>query len=361
MDNSANKIVLKMSLTEARSVIWPFRELKGQPIGSLLDKGLLSFQDLGYAAQRAYTERLREASRTILLHQLMQEPLASEQGHGPLNVVSTERRSFAERRQIQFAMLEGMIAGGIYTLLLAILLFWLISARQNSADSGDAISKISSHPIGLILLAVILIFYFGMALAIPYIIGKVLEYLVLDRIEKQMRLHRKGQLGEERVLNVMFGVLDGKWWLFRNVELPGRRLGDLDSVLVGPHGVWSVEVKAYSGEYRNVGEQWEKRLGTKWHSIRKNPTRQARHNAAELSQLLETHQIKQWVTPVIVWANPESTVVLDNPSTFVWTLDQISDALKDLSSKPPIPEAQVEKIVGVLKKICQDHDDLSRT
>lgn len=360
MDSSANKIALKMSLTEARSVIWPFRELKGQTIGALLDKGLLSFQDLGYAAQRAYTERLREASRTILLHQLMEEPLTSEQGHGPLNVMSTERRSFAERRQIQFAMLQGTIMGGLIGAFL-VMLFWSLSARQNSQGSGESLTTLSSRPSGIITLVLALIIFFGLSLAAYYLPGKALDYLVIKRLDKQMQLHRKGQLGEERVLNVMFGVLDGRWWLFRNVELPGRRLGDLDSVLVGPHGVWSFEVKAYSGEYRNVGEQWEKRLGTKWHSIRKNPTRQARRNAAELSQLLATHQIKQWVSPVIVWANPESTVVLDNPSTFVWTLDQISNGLKDLSSKPPVPEAQIEKIVEVLKKICQDHDDLSST
>ncbi len=361
MDSSANKIVLKMSLTEARSVIWPFRELKGQTIGSLLDKGLLSFQDLGYAAQRAYTERLREASRTILLHQLTHEPLTSEQGHGPLNVVSTERRSFAERRQIQLAMIEGMILGSVSAVFLVVMALWYISTRQNTADNGEALSKISGNPISMIVFVVFMIVLFGMIISTPYLIGKALEYLVLNRLDKQIQLHRKGQRGEERALNVMFGVLDGRWWLFRNVELPGRRLGDLDSVLVGPHGVWSVEVKAYSGEYRNIGDQWEKRLGTRWHSIRKNPTRQARRNAAELSQLLATHQIKQWVSPVIVWANPESTVLLDNPSTSVWTLDQLSDGLKDLSSKPPIPAAQVEKIVEILKKICQDHDDLSST
>ncbi|MBI5928185.1 MAG: NERD domain-containing protein [Chloroflexi bacterium] len=360
MDSSASKVVLKMSLTEARSVIWPFRELKGQTIGSLLDKGLLSLQDLGFAAQRAYTERLREASRTILLHQLMQEPLASEQEYWPLNVVSTELRSFAERRQLQLAMLEGLIMGGIFTLLMSGML-WSISMRKNSADNGEALARIYSNPISTIVFVIFMIVLIGTIISTPYLIGKALDHLVLRRIEKQMRLHRKGQLGEERALNVMFGVLDGRWWLFRNMELPGRRLGDLDSVLVGPYGVWSIEVKAYSGEYRNVGEQWEKRFGTKWHSIRKSPTRQARRNAAELSQLLATNQIKQWVTPLIVWANPESTVVLDNPSTSVWTLDQISDGLKDLSSKPPIPEAQVEKIVEVLKKICQDHDDSSST
>ncbi len=155
----------------------------------------------------------------------------------------------------------------------------------------------------------------------------------------------------------MYGVLDGKWWLFRNLEMPGRRVGDLDFVLVGPHGMWSFEVKAYSGDYRNVGERWEKRRDGKWFAIRKNPTRQAKRHAAELGQLLATHQIKQWVTPVIVWANPESTVVLDNPSTFVWTLDQLSCRLKDLSSERPIPEAQVEKMVTVLKKVYQDGDE----
>jgi len=201
-----------------------------------------------------------------------------------------------------------------------------------------------------------LAFLIGGGIAIGYVIDKVIDRLLLKWLENQLQLHRKGQLGEERVLNVMYGVLDGEWWLFRNLEMPGRRLGDLDFVLVGPLGVLNFEVKAYSGEYRNIGERWERRHGTKWVALRRSPTRQARRNSAELSQFLSTNQIKQWVTPTIIWANPESTVLLDNPSTNVWTLDQLHEHLIGLKSERRLPERQVQRIVDVLRTVCETED-----
>jgi hypothetical protein len=328
-------------------VIWPFQELKGQAIGSLFDNGLLSLKDLGFAVQRAWDWRVREAARTVLLHALSQEQLEPEDAPGPLNVISSERRSFAERRQLQIVLIEGIIVGLAFASLPYLL--WSVFTRPHHTGHENATTALSSTT-GIIALVIVLM----ISMAMIYVMDKIMDRLLLSWLDKQLKLYRKGQLGEERVLNVMYGVLDGNWWLFRNLELPGRRLGDLDFVLVGPHGAWSFEVKALSGDYRNVGERWEKRYGAKWFPVPKSPTRQARRNAAELSQLLATSQIKQWITPVIVWANPESTVSLDNPSTNVWTLDQLSNHLKDLSSERPIPEAQIQRIVGVLKKIHQD-------
>ncbi len=234
--------------------------------------------------------------------------------------------------------------------MLLLYLVWSISNQTHVTDRNESLSTILSRPTGIVVLILVLVLFF----LVVYVLPKALDRFVLSRIEKQIQLHRKGQLGEERVLNVMYGVLDGKWWLFRNLELPGRRVGDLDLVLVGPHGVWSFEVKAYSGEYRNVGDRWERRANKSWYPAFKNPSQQARRNAKELSQLLSTNQIKQWITPVIVWANPESTVVLDNPATNVWTLEELSDRLKELSSGTTGKKPQVQQIVGVLKKFHQE-------
>lgn len=347
----------KMSLDEARSVPWPMQELKGQAIGPLFDKGLLSLKDLGFAVQRAYERRVREAARTILLHALSQEPLEPENSPGPLNVITSKHRSFAERRQLQISLIEGSVFG--FILALSLYLLGLAITYSHHASHKNSTVALSSTT-GIISLVIVVIIFAVLMVVAAYVPGKVLDFLIFNRFEKQLQLHRQGQLGEERVLNMMYGVLDGKWWLFRNLELPGRRLGDLDFVLVGPPGVWSFEVKAYSGEYRNVGEQWQKRYGSRWFSLPKSPTRQARRNAAELHQLLTTHQINQWITPVIIWANPESTVLLDNQSTDVWTLEQIPDHLQNLNSGQPMPEAQIQGIVEVLKEIYTSHGNKLR-
>jgi len=253
MNNTVLKKSPTMSLNEARSVVWPFRDIKGQAIGPLLDKGFLSYKDLIYAVQAAWDVNVREAARTILLHWLSQEQLEPENKSGPLNIVSAERRSFAERRQLQIAMLMGSILGLIAAPLP--FLFWLWSNRPTPTGREQSFTELTSNVSGIIALAVVLTIMIAIAIGISYVSGKILDRLLFNRLQKQLQLHRKGQLGEERVLNVMFGVLDGKWWLFRNLEMPGRRIGDLDMVLVGPHGVWSFVVKAYCGNYRNVGDQ----------------------------------------------------------------------------------------------------------
>lgn len=335
-----------MTLDEARSTIWPFREIKGQAIGSLLDKGLLSPKDLGYAFQNAYDAKVREAVRVILLHLLSQEQVETNDSGGPLNVASSEFRSFSERRQLQLALMQGVALG--LALALPILgIAWLWS-REASEGDRQSLSEIVSTPTGIIALAIVLV----LMVAIPWGYTKIID-MILTRFDKKIRLHRKGQLGEERVINVMYSVLNNQWWVFRNVELPKRRSGDLDLVLVGPHGVWCFEVKAYSGDYRNIGDSWEKRLGNRWLPLTQNPSRQAKRNAANLSQLLATHQIKQWVDPIVIWANPESSIVQDTPSTQVWTLDELHDRLNTLTTNKPLGQGKSQEIIRILSGIVQ--------
>ncbi|MCB9438504.1 MAG: NERD domain-containing protein [Anaerolineales bacterium] len=335
----------KMTIDEARSTIWPFREIKGQPFGPLLDKGLLSPQDLGYAVQKAYDPRVREAARVILIH--LQEQV--EPNGGPLNMVASEFRSFSERRQIQLAFIQGTII----SLSLAPLMFGLGWSLRRATSESDkqSLSEIVSKPAGIIALAIVLV----LMVAIPWGYTKIID-MILTRFDKKIRLHRKGQLGEERVINVMYSVLNNQWWVFRNVELPKRRSGDLDLVLVGPQGVWCFEVKAYSGDYRNIGDSWEKRFGSRWLPLTKNPSQQARRNATRLSQLLGSHQIKQWVDPIVIWANPESSVIQDTPSTLVWTLDELHGHLSTLTTNKLIEQGKLQEIIKILSDIVQSED-----
>jgi hypothetical protein len=78
-------------------------------------------------------------------------------------------------------------------------------------------------------------------------------WLSLGRATKQeldlYRSFRKGRQGEEAVVEKIRSALDNRWTIFRNLHLPDRK-DDLDVVLVGPDGVWTVEVKAYEGTVR---------------------------------------------------------------------------------------------------------------
>ncbi len=326
-------ILAPMTLQEARATAWQFREYKGQPIGNLLDNGSISLRDLAWAFQNAYNQKIKDAAKTILLHYLGQVTEPTEDNIGGLNVVSSPWRSFSERRQMQFAMLMGAVNGFFIGSGLIISILFMFS-RNNGQELTEEQIALQSNPIFIV--AVIIFFLIFVAI-FHLTVFKIPDWIT-DRLERQMRLHRKGQRGEERVLNAMYQALDGHWWLFRNVELPGRKLGDIDFVLVGPQGVWVMETKAYSGSYRNIGEQWEARSKRGWRLARRNPSAQAKRNALALSSVFKSQKIDQWVQPLVIWANPEATLTSEYPAVPIWELDHISNQLTQVQAGKKISD-----------------------
>lgn len=177
----------------------------------------------------------------------------------------------------------------------------------------------------------------------------------LERIDKQVRQFRKGQQAEEQVLHIMHYALDSRWWLFRNMELPGRRMGDIDFVLVGPAGIWVFEIKAYEGAFRNVGDQWERQVDARWQQARTKPSLQAKRNATSLSGLLKMRDIHQWVEPVVIWANPNANLRTENPAVTVWHISQLLDELYKLTAaKPRLDQQNIEQIAELLKSVYKE-------
>ncbi len=341
-----------MKLEEARSVRWSGKEFKGQRIGELLDEGKLILSDLTYATEYSPDAQVREATRAIVLHILTGRENKPTSQKIPLNVVTSERRSYSERRQLQYAMLDGFVMGivmGVFLMLFFASVINTINARANPQPLSEHSREILSSPQGIVVTIIILLFIVGSI----FLLFRATDWIT-NRIDKRIQLHRKGQRGEDRVTNAMFLALDGDWWLFRNLELPGQKQGDIDFVLVSAKGVWAIEAKAYGGEYRNVGEKWEHKVGSRWLPTFKNPTRQAKKQASLLSHILKTNNIKQWVNPAIVWANEESTITIENPAVFVWELNTIRQELDKLSDNRRMSNEQVKQIVRVLQKLYKE-------
>lgn len=350
-----DKLTAPMTPEQARSTLWPFREYRGQSIGSLLDSGQITLRDLGFAAERAWNRGVQDAAITLLLERLGQkldEPLPAA---GALNVVTTERRSFAERRQMYLMVWLGVALGVTFSILaiavlyLLFMIFVFIPASNASPAElvQDSIRRTPGGVAGLVILIIVSVIAYR---SIGFLADRAME-----QWEKRMALYRKGQLGEERVLDMMYRVLDGNWWLFINLELPGRKT-DLDMVLVGPTGVWVIEIKALQGRYRNKGNHWEYE-GRRWWPTSFNPTKQVKRNAITLSHMLRSQRIEQWVSPALVWANPESEVVLEYPDVPVWTLEHLPEALPEaLKQGRHIGEEQRSRVVEVLSELARRKD-----
>ncbi len=329
-----------ITIEQARSTPWPFRQYRGQPMGPLVDTRRLRLKDLAYAVETAWDGRVRRAAAVLLawrLNQAVEEPPPPA---GPLKVISGGR-SFAQQGELQMTMLQGFLFGALASGLVA-LAIWAISRLH--LPGPEAVRS----PEGIIALVIVLV------LDVPLIwLFRFLLDRIFNRIEREIDAYRKGQEGEERVVEVMRQSLDGNWNLFRNVVLPGHSKADIDLILVGPPGVWAIEVKTMAGEYRNIGEQWERRVGNRWVLLKRSPSRQARDNAVRLANFLRADGIRQWVTPVVVWADLESTVAVENPLVLVWTLERLPEELGNIWQERGIVESTLERIVEKLTLLCQ--------
>ena len=338
-------IDLPVSVEQARATLWPIGPLKGQPMGPLADAKQLTLKDLGYAIENAWEVRVRQAAAVLMAVQLNQAVKEPPPSAGFVEVVSGGR-SYAERRQYQLAVVQGMVSGAVLSLLGCLAVLSVVRGLSSRPDRS--LSEILVSPAGVVALVVAL----ALGAVLVVLVPRVLDWLI-TRLDRQIENYRKGQEGETRVVDVIRQTLDGNWTILRNVTLPGRSKGDLDAVLVGPPGVWVLEVKALSGEYRNIGEHWEYRAGKRRGLLRSSPSRQAQSNAARLAGFLRADGISQWVTPVVVWANPESLLAVENPSVAVWTLDRLPDELGNAWQGSTIPEPERLRIVDKLTRLCQ--------
>jgi hypothetical protein len=131
--------------------------------------------------------------------------------------------------------------------------------------------------------------------------------------QREAEIYRRGLQGEEALIWFLAPRLDNRYLLLRNYTPPApwRSGGDIDGVLLGPHGVTVFEVKAWRGVYRCEGETWLflPRDRSAWEPARKNPTQQALFSLERVRGTLILAGLRDVPTqPVIVAADPRMRV-----------------------------------------------------
>ena len=167
------------------------------------------------------------------------------------------------------------------------------------------------------------------------------------------RNFRKGQQGEVIAARQLRQGLGGEWVLFRNVQLPGSRV-DIDMVLLGPPGVYAVEVKTYVGRYRYQKKNFYRyapMMG--WRKMHHNPGRQARGASTALHHYI-THTLNAdiWVEPRLAWVG-SGTLYLQEPDVYVWYLNNLDAETERLRTLTPRMSAeQRAALSGLLRGLC---------
>ncbi len=339
---------LSLDAAAARQVIWPFRKLR-RPMGELLVEQRIDLHDLAYAVARAYTPEVREAAAVlgaeIVRRRLVPEmPLPDPPEPVPAPVTSTAPAVIASGPPQPLEIIEG---------------------------SDYLVEQTNRKRRWVIVMAIVMLYLWlgalvlslGMLIALALGLGQVSWGWVLasavllagavfllprqERRIEELDHYRQGSQGEQRVIAGLQRALKAPWVLFRNVVLPGQQ-ADIDAVLVGPQGLYVLEIKAYTGYHRNFGERWQRRYTLFWRDLSRNPSRQARRNAQQLHDYLQACDVDVWVEPRVVWAT-KSKLWLKQPEVPVWQITRGSFIGEDLMQGRPLDETTRRQIVALLK------------
>lgn len=357
---------VNMTLNGARLIAWPFRN-RNRPLGDLVESGTLKVKDLRQASWFAKSPRVREAARLMLPVACQRNeagakkksrpvtppkpaPKPPEAKETPHSISSKKTPPRAQSHPMPIIQGANYLAHEIqhrYKQQIALLIIGgvLIMAGLGALIYVTVLigsKKISTPwPLWAILGAM---FFLGVALS--WLEARFTE------IWQEKKSYRQGQQGEIKVARELRKGLGGSWILFRNVQLPGGQ-ADIDMVLLGPPGLFALEVKAYSGKYRYHKEHFYRRSTVGWRKTRNNPGKQARAEGGTLHDYIaKTIHHDFWVEPRLVWVGP-GHLELQEPQVYVWFLDNLdkeTERLRAMEKKFTAEEQAM--IAGLLHGLC---------
>ena len=348
---SIEKGKIPKNIEEARAVIWPFSKRTGKigrAMGELVDNRDITKYDLAYALEKAWDEQVRSASRIILCSQLGLENEKVCEPKGSLKV--TSNRSYMESQIERLSFWQGGFWGAVLAVCAVLFIADMIYMYMTGAIPVLIDFVIKTKFLGVLFIVVVI--------AISFFVGNfILKHSIerkFDEYDLQISNHKKGRLGEDKVVDIMRETLDGSCHAFRNLVLPNNK-GDIDIVLVSPQGVFVFEVKAYSGKYEVCGDDWFYFEGKKRKKLHDNPTLQVRKNAARLAEFLDAdfnrNNERKWVCPIVVMANADVSCCVKNSSVPVWFIQYLADELGNFPEKNILSERTQKEICEKLEKL----------
>ena len=177
---------------------------------------------------------------------------------------------------------------------------------------------------------------------------------------------------QDKVVQVLQRILDNRFNCLREVHL-AQVEQTIPFILVGPTGVWIVQVSEAKGVFRAFEDKWEE-LDTRSKKYRPGKpnilTETVRLAQIARADLLVAGISEIPLEPVVFFADPGAHIDTTRPATRIVLLDALERFGMSLLNAPPALEPQiVEKIVDCLcgsaalpkanSKLMEEHDVFS--
>lgn len=326
-----------LSLEEARAVRWQVSPY--EPMGQMFDEGRLPRKDLLWAIEKAFRPDVRRAARRLLAEldatpgpQVSAPATMPERAgangeparHGPRVVAASAY--LEEQQEMSFGLLSYIMGLGV-----AVIIWQVYNVAR------DLVMGAPPLRIGLSLVT------------IPVIIA-IIGYRFLKH-RREWRNARAGRLGEEQALDALRESLDSRWTIYRGLQLPGQK-ADLDLVLVGPGGVWCVQVKAYSAPLRYHEGRWEYRRGKTWRPCDPtfDPEKGVTRQALQLHNFLAHAGVDRFVERAIALAEAMPADAVAASPVPVWLPFDIRQRAAALATRTPMAEAERARVNELLDR-----------
>ncbi len=332
-----------MSLEEARNIRWPFDAR--QPMGAMLDQRLLTRSKLQWAAEKAKWPDVRRAAQTLIeeLERQSTAPLAPAIAAAvppaipaPPAILPLPPTPAAPRAAARVVLASNYL-------------------EKQEALHGWMLVYYGSVGVGALLTSITAVVWLlrgqtgapsFVALFANVVLWIWLAWLVRRR-NRTWRNYRAGRAGEDRTAEQLRTALDQHWTIYRNLQLP-ERTDDLDLVLVGPGGVWAVQVKATRAPLRVHAGRWQVKRGGLWVAAKPDPGAQITRQATALNDFFKRNGLTRFVERAVALAAPQPFDQFTASAIPVWLPFDIAARTAALATRHPPPAAELARINDLL-------------
>ena len=165
-----------------------------------------------------------------------------------------------------------------------------------------------------------------------------------------------GVRGETVAINELITLSD-EYLVFSNVHLHnGKFISEMDAIVIGPNGVFVVEVKGHNGVIEGSSEQdtWTQhkvgRRGGEYSKTMKNPIKQLKRNIYDLSQYLKQQGINVWIDGVIAFTAAEELKV-SSPAVPVITVPYLLPLISSHKPRRLLSAEDVQKVAATIQRL----------
>jgi hypothetical protein len=184
----------------------------------------------------------------------------------------------------------------------------------------------------------------------------IIFFILKKPTEEKLRLarsYRKGLIGEENVRKIL-QTLPDLYTVFENVVIPPLK-SNIDFVIIGPTGIFSVEVKSHKGHITNDGQQ----LLLNGAPFKEGDIlHQSWGESVRLSDYLLSKNISTpEIQPLLVFSNKYATMRFGKKpvlSVLVIGASWLSDTIQNITSKAKLTSDQINDIYNCLNVLLNE-------